>query len=258
MELKDFITDNKLIIPEEEIDNIYIWHKVSMTQKFLLSSEVYFKMLEKSFEQEILPRITVLKKQNARFRQANYQFSDFLTFFANQSKIFSNDFCFALTTNFDAMFALICYICHTTSLYQIAFADLSELLMSYVDGKDMFSDLMHSKILCLEAYNPMPEHKWRSAIFNSVISQRSNMGLYTVVCTLQKNFVIGNDLMSEERLRQIGYIDITPICAALKVRKTQNYKSLMSLWYSMLKDTSSLVYSKTEPEVRVKTISRYE
>ena len=85
MELKDFITDNKLVIPEEEIDNIYIWHKVSMTQKFLLSSEVYFKMLEKSFEQEILPRITVLKKQNARFRQADYQFSDFLTF---NSKIF--------------------------------------------------------------------------------------------------------------------------------------------------------------------------
>lgn len=260
MELKDFITDNKLVIPEEEIDNIYIWHKVSMTQKFLLSSEVYFKMLEKSFEKEILPKIEVLKKQNSRFKQLNYYFSDFLTFFANQNRILCSDtnYCFALSTNREAVLSLICYLCQLKNIYNVTFVTVSELLASFIDMPERFAETMTSKVLCLELYSQLPEHKWRQVVLNSIFSRRSNNGLFTIVYTSDKAYFVGNNLLPEERLKEVGYIDMSNIGSVMLERRKQNYKPLMSLWYSMLKDTSSLVYSKTEPEVRVKTISRYE
>lgn len=258
MELKDFIKDNKLIIPENEIDNVYVWHRVSMTQKVLLTSEVYHKMLKASFEREVLPKIQILKKKNPRLQKSDYQFSDFVTFFANQNKLFVGNYCFALTTNFDALFALACYICQVNNLYHVTFADMSELVMSYVDSQDKFEQIMSSSVLCLELYAPIPEHKWKSAILNSILAKRSSSGMFTIICTINKKFIIGDELMPEARLKTMNYIDITPICHALTTRHKQDYHSLMSLWYSMLKDTSNLVYSKEVPKERTKIISRYE
>lgn len=259
MDIQDFVKDNKLIVPEEEIDNIYVWVRLSKTQAALLSAKAYYAFVEHSFNQDIANKLPVLKSYNSRLKSINYSLSDFLTLTANKDKIFYDESCFVLSTRYDVLLSLIGFICQTKNLYRVHFADLSDLLMSHISQPEMLSDSMSAEILCLELYAPLPEHKLRQTLLNSVISRRCKQGLYTVIFTVNKDFVIGNDLMPLERLKRNNYVDLSPIEGILVERRKQDYKQLLKLLLSMTRyEEGIFVYSKEVPQTRTKTISRYE
>lgn len=258
MNINNFVKDNKLIVPEEEIDNIYAWVQISMTQKVLLSAKTYFEYMQRGFEKDANDKLEVLKSLNSRLSNVDYKFSDFITISANKNKIFSSNYCFAISTNKNVLYTLICYLCQMKNTYKVHFADLADLLMSHIAQPEVLTEALSSDVLCLELYAPLPEHKLRQTLLNTIISRRCKLGLYTMIFTINKNFIVGDNLMSLSRLKDNNYVDLTSMGKLLFDRRQQSYKQLLTTLLSITTyKENEFIYSKDEPKCRMLTISKY-
>ena len=111
--------ENKLEIPVNEIDNIYIWNQVSNTQEILLSSKKYFQLITRSFREEVKPVLNVLNDKIPSIKESSYTFADYLSFKLNNHVIFNKSTCFCYMTNTNLLNSLICYIAHTKNKFNI-------------------------------------------------------------------------------------------------------------------------------------------
>lgn len=259
MEIKDFVKDNKLQIPEDEIDNIYIWTKISSTQDVLMSSEVYHKWMKKSFETDTQRYLDVLRESYPLAKRENYLLSDFITFSANDSIIYpTKKSCFVYSSDPGLLISLICYTSHTRNVFHLKDIYLTDIIFERIDDPEKIKFALNSEMLDLTAMSALPEHKLKRTIISSMIAQRCSNGLYTFVLTnAPKSQLFDNDELLEDRVKRKGGLDINPLIKPWKERRTQDYHGLMSTWYSMLADNSCLVYSKTEPTDRLRRRERY-
>lgn len=260
MDIKDFIKDDKLVIPEEEIDNIYIWTKISSTQDVLMSSEVYYKWMKKSFDTDTLRYVELLKRSYKSIDENTYKLSDFITFSANHSNIFSGkSSCFVICSNIDLLKSFACYCTHTYNIFTLEDSMLSDFIFNKIDEPERIRNLMNSEMLLISAVGLLPEHKYKQMILNSIIHERTKPSLITLVYSLNKSSMLyDNDEQLAKLAESRGVKDINPLIKPWCDRRTYDYRKLMSTWYSMLADTSCLVYSKTEPKDRFRVRERYK
>ena len=259
MEIKDFVKEGKLVIPEEEIDKVYVWTKITSTQEVLMSSEVCYKWMKKSFDTDVSRYLEVIKKSYPMIDSSTYQLSDFITFNANRSNIFSDKKkCFVYCSNYQLLASLVCYTSHTLNLFNIQDTELSDIVFNKIDEPEKIKQYLSSEILMISANMILPEHKHKQMILNSMISERTRNNYCTFIHTLNEKQMLFND---DEQLMQNairrGAKNLNPLIKPWIERRGYDYHKLMSTWYSMLSDYSCLVYSDTEPLDRVRNRERY-
>lgn len=260
MKIEDFIKDDKLTVPEDEIDNIYIWTKVANTTKALLPAKAYYRLAKDAFDKD-LKRITdVVKSNNSWANDATYELSDYLAIQANKSKLFNSDCCFLYSNDKTVLTSILFYLAQTKNLYKSTSHTLSDLLMTHVSDQESFTDATNSDTLFLTAYAPLPEHKLKEYFLDALASRRRKPHKYTLVHTMTKACLIGPSGYSEKYPLLDNFIkDVTPLSALMLKRRQQDYKAIMSYWLSMMKFSPELfVYSKVQPEEKLRKINRYE
>lgn len=247
--MERFLKDNKLVVPEEEIDNVYIWTKISNTQNVLLSSEAFFKLMMHSFEQDVSKVLSVLKQRMPSINLDTYKLSDFITFTANKHLIFNDKNCFVYMNNLKMLNSLACYIAHTMNMYLPEDDSLASLIINKIDEPEKFTKMMDTEFLILRIYANLPEHKYRSAILDSLLSRRSKQGLYTLIYTLNTNMLIGNNLIVKERAEDKRLIDLSPLGSIFDKRRKSDYRSLLKIWYELMGyNKNNFIYSKEKPK----------
>lgn len=255
--MEQFIKDNKLIIPENEIDNIYVWTQISKTQEVLLSSKVYYQLVEASFNEEAKRVISVLKSYKPTMSENMYKFCDFVTFEANKHRIFlTNRFCFAYMVDTNMLNSLICYMAHNLQLYSPEDSSITQLIEDKFDNKDLYQKRLDADFLILRVATNLGNHKYKSVILDAIMSRRSVANKFTLIQVTNKSMLIGNDIISEDLAKDKGLTDLTPMVESFNNRRKSSYQSILSIWYRMQKDISNLVYSKTEPEIRKRQVKR--
>lgn len=248
-----FIKDNKLVIPENEIDNIYIWTRVSNTQEVLLSAEKYFNNMKYAFERDTARVISTLNAKLPNINANSYTFSDYLTFTANKSLIFSNKACFAYMTNVELLHSLACYLAHTMNLYSPESDTLSNLIINKINEPERFTKLMDAEFIITKDYAPLPEHKYKQPILDMLVTRRCKPNLSTLVYVLNTGFIIGKDLIPKERAQDCRFIDLTPLVPAFMKRRKASYQSIMKTWLELTQmKVDYLVYSKSQPKDTVR------
>lgn len=259
MNIKDFTKDGKLIIPEEEIDNIYIWTKITSTQDVLMSSEVCHRWMKKSFEADTARYIELFSKSCRGIDRSTYQLSDFITFSANHSNLFYNKrSCFVVCSDIDLLRSFACYCTHIYNMFTLEDTMLSDFIFNKIDEPERIKTLMSSEMLMISAIGILPDHKYKQMILNSLIHERTKPNFVTLVHAINKTTMLyDNDENLAKQAESRGVKDINPLIKVWKERRTFDYKKLMSTWYSMLADSSCLVYSKEEPTERLRRRERY-
>lgn len=258
MEIKDFVKDEKFIIPENEIDNIYVWTRISSTQEALLSSQSYYKLAKQSFEKDTERVLAVLREKLPAANRDNYQFCDFVTFAANKYKIFNKDNCFVYMTNMRLLNSLACYLAHTMNKYLPEEDSLASLIINKIDEPDRFTKLMDSEFVILNIYAPLPEHKYRNAILDMLLARRSKPHYSTLIFVQNTEFLINDSLVSKDRAKHKNLIDISPLASLFEQRRKATYQQVMQKWYEMMNiETTELVYSKEQPKVLSRKVDRY-
>lgn len=253
--MERFIVNNKLTIPEEEIDNIYVWTKVSRSQELLLSSESYYKLMKQSFEEDTKRVISVLRDKLPSLSTESYKFCDYVTFMANKSKIFNNRTCFAYMTSSELLNSLSCFLAHTMNKYLPENDSLSSLIINKIDEPDRFTKLMDTEFIILKIYAPLPEHKYRQPILDMLLSRRSKPNMSTLIYTVNTNLLIGKDLISKERALDNKLVDLSPLASIFTQRRQASYQSLLKIWFELTKlNANNIVYSKTKPKETVRQV----
>lgn len=251
--MNKFIANNKLVIPEEEIDNVYIWTRISRTQEALLPSESYYNLVKHSFDIDTKKVVSVLKERFPNISQESYKFCDYITFTANKSRIFNGKTCFAYMNDMKMLESLACYLAHTMNQYLPEEDSLGSLIINKIDEPDKFTRLMDSDFVILQVYSPLPEHKYRSPILDTLTSRRSRPGLCTLIYTLNTNLLIGKDLITKERAESKKLVNLSPLVTIFNQRRKSDYKSQLKTWYEMMKfNPEQFVYSKK----KLKPLSR--
>lgn len=256
MEIKDFVKEDKLQIPEGEIDNIYTWVRISDKQEVLMSSEVFFKWLNHSFEKDSMRSIAVLKQKFPLASSGVYQLSDFMTFNANRNKIFNGKRrCFVYCRDMRLIISLLCYLAHTMNLYLPEEVDLTKIIIDKIDDPDKIKRWLSSEVLVLSANAMLPEHKYKSSILNSLIIDRCRDDFCTLVHTFNaKDFLFDkNEALMQSALMR-GAVDLDPMIKPWTERRSHDYHKLLTVWYNMTIKYDNLVYSKTEPKDRIRGV----
>lgn len=257
--MERFFKDNKLQVQSDEIDNIYIWTRVTKTQEVLLSAKTYYEWAQSSFNQEAQRIIPIIKSKLPSLDEKSYRFSDFITFMANKHKLFNDNTCFVYSTNYKLIESLACFIAHTRHNYLPDVESLPGLIINRIDEPEKFSRLLDKDFILLNVYSTMPEHKWRSIILDTLLSRRSNQNLYTLIYVLNKSLLIDKTLITEEQAKRHKLLDISPMTELFLSRRTMSYKELMPLWLEMLEvNLDNFVYSKTKPLQSFRKIDRYQ
>lgn len=259
MDIKDFIKDDKLQIPEEEIDNIYVWTKISSTQEVLMTSKVYHGWMKKSFDTDTQKYLDILKKSYPSASRETYQLSDFITFSANDAIIYpTKKSCFVYSSDNYLLASLICYTAHTRNVFNLQDSSLSDIVFDRIDNPDKIKSILSAELLDLSAASVLPDHKLKKVIIDSMINQRCTFGYYTFVYTISEMAqLFDNDNAIKERLLRKGGVNLNPLIKPWRERRTYDYRKLMSTWYSMLANPNCLVYSKDEPKDRLRRRERY-
>lgn len=248
--------DNKLNIPENEIDNIYVWTRVSKTQELLLNSSSYFKLIQHSFEQDTKRVISVLKQNIPSLSYDSYKLNDYITFMANKDKIFNDKTCFVYMTSMDMLTSLACFLAHTENLYKPKDDALSSLIINYIDEKERFVEFMEADFLILRVYSTLPEHKYRSSLLETMLSRRSMQGKYTLIFTQNSSMLIGDNLINKNQAKDKRLIDLSPLVQSFNNRRHADYRQLLKLWYGMSSNTSCFVYSTTKPKITLRQVDK--
>lgn len=260
MNIDNFIKDGKLLIPEEEIDNIYIWTRVTKTQEVLLSSENYFKLVNKSFEDDTKRITNVLKAKMPSINDNSYRFADFLTFMINRHILFNQGTCFAYSASPIVLDSLACYIAHTKNMYLPKEESLADLIIEKVSDPRRIADFLDTDFVLLNVYNTLPEHKYRSAVLDTLLSKRSKDGLCTLIYLMHENFLFGEDLIQKERATRCRMTNLNGLTKKFLQRRECTYKQLMPEWCSLMTEQQRqlLVYSNEQPKEDKRIVNRYE
>lgn len=257
--MEKFLKDNKLQVPPDEIDNIYIWTRASRTQEVLLPAKTYYEWAERAFLEEAKRLIPILKSKLPSLDEKSYRFSDFITFMANKKKLFNDNTCFAYSTNYKLIESLACFIAHTRNIYVPEIESLPSLIINKIDEPDKFTRLLDRDFIILNVYSALPEHKWRSVILDTLLSRRSKQNLYTLIYVLNESFLIDRTLIDEERAKRHKLVDLDPLVNIFLKRRVISYKEIMPLWLEMLEvNLDDFVYSKEKPEQSFRKIDRYQ
>lgn len=259
MEIKDFIKEGKLVIPEEEIDNIYIWTKVSRTYELLLSSKAYFALISKSFKEDSTRIVSILKDKLTELDENPYTLSDYITFNANIKSIFNKKGCFVYAKN-DAnnrmLNSLACYIAHTKNQYFPKSFILSEVLITRVDRPDIIDDMFNRDFVFLQVHGSLPDHKYKTSTLEGLFVYRCTGTHYTLANVADKKFLFDGNEHIENLAKSYGVKDISGLIGLMNKRRNADYKTLMPLWYGMMANYDNLVYSTDEPKVNKREIGR--
>ena len=256
--MERFITDDKLVIPENEIDNVYIWTQVSNTQEALLHSSVYYKLIEHSFNTDVKRVIDTLKSKLPAVNYSSYTFADYITFTANKSKIFNDKTCFAYMTSMDLLHSLACYLAHTMNKYLPENDSLSSLIINKIDEPDRFTKLMDMEFIILTIYIPLPEHKYKQPVLDMMLSRRSKPNMSTLIYAMNTGLLIGDDLISKERALNSKLVDLSPMTGTFLQRRKAKYQTLLRTWFEMSKlDLSKFVYSKSKPKQTIRQVNKH-
>lgn len=256
--IEDFIQDGKLVIPENEIDNIYIWNQVSNTQDILMSSESYYKLMKFAFDSEIQSLMPVIKEQSNEISAVDYQFADFLTFTANRHTIFNGKHCLVYANDMSLLKSLICYIVHNFTKYNIVSENLSDFIMHRIDEPEKTASLLDADVLLFKVYGSLPEHKYRRVYLESILSKRNHTDMFTMFYVLNSEFILGRDLLMPEIIRDTKFIDISPLSVPFKTRRASNYREHMVQWYKLLDlKQKEVIYSKEPPKDNKRQARRY-
>ena len=255
MDILNFTKNGKYDIPLEEIDNIYVWTQISEKQEVLMSSESYFKLMNHVFERDTEQVIQVLKQKLPSANRDLYRLSDFMTFTANQNKFMNGNNCFVYCNNIRLLVSLACFLAHTMNRYLPEECTMTDLVVDKVSEPEKVTKLLESDFLIAYSTKPIPEHKYRGLILDSFITKRSKPGYCTLVYNVHKDFLFGKDLIDPAFAELHNFIDISPMQSNFKTRREQGYKDLMKLWYSIMKQSDNLVYSKEEPKIRQRQVN---
>lgn len=254
MEIKDFIQEGKLVIPIEEIDNIYTWTRISKTQELLLSSKAYFKLMEKSFNDEVSKFISVLKSKSKLVTDDSYKLSDFITFRANTNNIFNGKTCFVYSNNDSLLTSLTCYLAHSRNVFNPKFFVLSEVIITRVDNPSIVKELFDTELAVIQIYGKLPDHKYKSSTLEGLFIHRCADNHYTLVDAINYNHLFDDDKNIRKLAEKHGVKDISKLGNILAERRKAGYKELMQLWYSMVSNTNNMVYSHEQPKISQRTI----
>lgn len=260
MDINNFVVDNKLKVPEDEIDNIYIWTKIASTQKALLTMEQYYNLMKSAFDSDMKSIIEVTKQRTSWLKRFDYTLSDFITISANQQKLFSENFCFLYSTKQDVLASIAFYLTQKTNDYYIKDASMTDILMSHVSDPEGFKALFQERFLFLTLYTAFPEHKLRQVFLDAVATRRCKAGKYTFIYVPNVSYLIGqNGYQKDYPLVASHFKDVSGLNAVLLNRRKETYKQIMPVWLSMMKyDASAFVHSKERPKTLIKEVSRYE
>lgn len=258
-ELEKYIKNNKLIVPEDEIDNIYIWTKVSNTQEVLLSSNKYYQLINTSFLNEITPMINVLNEKISGIKSNSYTLADYITFNLNKNIIFNKNSCFCYMTSTDLLNSLICYIAHTQNKYLIYEDSIASLIINKIDESERFTSLLDKDFIVLRDFANLPDHKYKSAILDSIILRRCKQDKVTLALLARKEILIGKNIIDESRVKDKNIVDLQKMYSAFISRRSSSYKALLSEWFSMMPlNLEQFIYSKEEPVYKIRKVSRYK
>lgn len=249
--------ENKLEIPVNEIDNIYIWTQVSNTQEILLSSKKYFQLITRSFREEVKPVLNVLNDKIPSIKESSYTFADYLSFKLNNHVIFNKSTCFCYMTNTNLLNSLICYIAHTKNKFNIEEDSIASLIINKIDEPDRFTSLLDKDFVILRDYAHLPDHKYRSAILDSILLRRSVPNKITLILLANKGILIANNLIPEERARDKKLSRLDGLLEKFNLRRTSTYQSLLSEWFSLMPiNLEKFIYSKEQPKETVRKIMK--
>lgn len=257
--MKRFLNEDKLQVPVEEIDNIYIWTRATRTQEVLLPAKTYYEWAEKAFSEEAKKIIPIVKSKIPSLDERSYRFSDFITFMANKHILFNDNTCFVYCTNYRLIESLACFIAHTKNMYLPEIESLPSLIINRIDEPEKFTKLLDKEFIILNVYSTLPEHKWRSVILDTLLSRRSKQNLYTLIYVLNKGLLIDRTLIDEERAKRHRLLDLEPMINIFLGRRGMSYKELMKTWIELLDvDLDNFVYSKEKPEQSFRRVDRYQ
>lgn len=259
MKIEDFILDNKLVIPENEIDNVYIWTRISKTQEVLMPTASYYKLAKHSFDADTDKVLQVLKEKLPAATRESYTFADYITFTMNRDKIFNDKMCFAYMSNMPLLTSLAGYLAHTMNRFLPEEDSLGSLIINKIDEPDRFTKIMDADFVILNVYAALPEHKYRSAILDMLLTRRCKPGLCTLIYTLNTNLLIGPELIPNERAKNKKLVNLTPLSNLFNERRNSSYQALMKDWITMMGySPDTFVYSKTAPQEKIRIIDRYK
>ena len=254
--IENFIKEGKLLIPEEEIDNVYFWTRVSNTQEILLSSVRLFDFLVHSFNKEAETVKNVLGANYPDVKTTRYLFQDYLTFTLNDYKMFNDTTCFCYTSNKEIFNSLICFMAQKYKKYDPEIDSIASLIINKIDESTRFSEVMDKDFIILQDFNALPEHKYRGAIFDAFLSRRCKPNLITLCYVEKLNYIIDNKLITAERAKSRKFIGLNALSDVFQKRRSASKQFLMSEWYSLIKPNmvSNFVYSKETPQVCVRQV----
>lgn len=259
MEIKDFVKDNKLIIPVEEIDNVYLWTRVSKTQEVLIPTKSYFTFLEHGFKEDVERVKSLIVSNNVRFKKTDYVLADFITFTKNLNKLVTSNYSVVYGTNPKLLETYLMFLAHKTIHHTIKNESILTLLLRIIDDKDYIKSVLDSDILLLELYSAPPEHKYLQTLYELIISSRCKSGKHTAIYTVNTNLIINPNAIQQERADLYGIVNLDPMIRLLEKRRESDYKQLMSDWISCMKLKEDLfVYSKEEPKQKFRIVDRYK
>lgn len=259
MSIEKFIQDGKLIVPEEEIDNIYIWSRVTKTQEVLLSSKVYYDWANNAFNNEVKRVVSTLKVKLPAISEDTYKFADFITFTANKSLIFNDATCFVYSTNQLVLDSLACYLAHTKNKFLPESDSLASLIINKIEEHEKFTAFMDKDFIILNIYAALPEHKYRSAILDALLTRRSRPGLCTLIHTINSGLLIGQNLISEDYAKRYNLVNVDLLAKKLSLRRAASYQAIMKQWFELMTvNIDDFVYSKTQPQQHFRKIDRYK
>jgi hypothetical protein len=259
MSIKQFVKDNKLIIPESEIDNIYIWTRVTKTQEVLLSAKVYYDMMEKSFNQDIKRPMEVLKEKFPGIKEDTYTLRDFITFSINKNRLLNGRTCSVYATNSKMLDSLVCYLAHTLNKYTPERKTLANLIFDRTNDKEDFVRIINSDFLILDVYTVLPDYKLRDMTIDAIVTKRSEQGFCTVIYLTNTSLLFSEELITKDRAERYGFKDINKLSRTFETRRQDTYQSILKTWFEMTDtDLDNFVYSKTKPELVSRQVDRYK
>lgn len=257
--MNKYLKNDKLIIPEEEIDNIYVWTRISNTQEALLSSLVLFKLIEHSFNEEAFRSSQVLKHNCTIINANEYKLADFITFIMNKDAIFVDNFCNVVSTDAKVLNSLACFIAHQKHLFFLRNESLSNMILELASNAENVKHIFESDFIYFDIQTSLPDYKYRGAILDMLLIKRSKQYMYTLTYTPNVEHVISNNAISKESANKYGLKNICDLTRAFNNRRKATYQQLLKDWFYLMQiDLNNFVYSKKKLEPQVRQISRYK
>ena len=262
--MERFLVDNKYKIPSEEIDNIYVWTRISKTQELLISAAKYYMFFEESFKNSTKDIIPELSKVFGQLPNNLYRLSDYITFALNEKEhlLFRNNGCLYYSSDLELLCSMMCYIIHTKYTGIPKVSSLEYIVTNIINEPDIMTEYLDFPFFVSLNNEVIPPYNNAHNTFNSFFTKRSKPNRYTLLHLPERvySYIIDskNKFISQESLNMFGLENIGGLVPPFKIRRKQEYRDILSLWFSKIDvESNILVYSKDEPKSTVREV-RYE